>query len=272
MKSFLSFLLVPVCAFANFVSGDFLYWRAAQEELIIGYTDTVVQPDFSWNPGFRTGIGYEFYDGIEGALFYTQYESLGNSFDSEELAARGEWALKFRTLDAELSKTYCFSPAVRLRPFIGLRGTLQEQDFSLETLREDDILLQQLQTMKCRGVGIRGGLGTTWMLPCSVSLFSNVAVAAIWSELDNARTDLEDAEQISVITRSTTTVDAAVDLQLGLQWQIDPDGWCGQALLQVCWEEQVWINWGQMILLADDLSRNGDLSLHGLTARLLAKF
>jgi Legionella pneumophila major outer membrane protein precursor len=93
-----------VCHGANlFITGDFLYWKAEEDDLdyvakletqppppsttfpLSSYQGKLYSPDFKWEPGFRVGIGAMLpYDGWD---LYTQWTRLYSSPDDQACAS-----------------------------------------------------------------------------------------------------------------------------------------------------------------------------------------
>lgn len=315
---FLFVLLAPFSVQGNlFFTVDFIYWKASQEQLVYAVSGVngnglpsfsrgeYLQPDFSWNPGFKIGAGYTFCDCWDVYLQYTRYTSTknpnsasapsstestliaGNSVEATPLTNMdGNWKLYFNTLDLELGRTFCPWQCIHFRPYIGLKASWQEQDFKVQLTRtgaadpDEDVFIVQTQDQENWGLGIRGGVYSSWFVPCSNwSLYSNIALATIWTDFKNHRVDT-----ITSLTTPGTidgvnadydfcSADAVIEMQLGLRWSCLPAFWCTRISLQAGYEMQVWINHGQMLNLPSEGGvYNGDLNLHGLTARLHLDF
>jgi len=183
-----------------YLFADFIYWTAKLDTLTyaktgggslpnIGETKkgTILSVDWSWDPGFKTGIGWNFCHGCwDMNLQYTWlYTNAGGSkasstllpsydiFPSEIISnsillnrAYARFDLHYQVGDLELGRSYYVSRTLKLRPFIGVKGTWQKQDYALYY---DSIPITQLNDLfnfrakfnqAIWGLGMRGGLYT----------------------------------------------------------------------------------------------------------------
>ncbi|MBS0626839.1 MAG: hypothetical protein JSS09_01345 [Verrucomicrobia bacterium] len=298
-----------------FVTGDYLYWTAREDNLeyaSTGYTnnnDTSVSsgysktPSFQYKSGFKAGLGFNFGHDTWDTLFnYTWYQSNHNksslkgdyddgltptfspyiTLETTDFfnSARSLWAIHFNSLDWEVGRNCYISKYLSLRPFVGLKGSWQNQAFN--NTYEGLVIgtpFNYYNNSKSSfwGVGIRSGINTTWHLSENWSLFGDLALSALWSSFDTYRKDkynvAGDEPKICTVNekRYTNSVTPVLELSLGVR----KDVWFFRNRLhfgaQAGWEEQVWWDLNQFTLNLG-LPRGGNLYLQGLTARLRLDF
>ena len=302
-----------------YLTADFIWWKAAQNGLryassgVLSTNSTSLSgrgtqhsPDFSWDPGFKVGLGVNLpYDGWDLYLQYTWLHSSDNkdrvrsasgdiqtsiflgSFASSQVRditeASSRWDLHFNVLDLELGRSYYISRYLTLRPFMGMKWTWQDQDwkadYTAETVTYPNVLGQG--TVKMRqdhdewGMGIRGGLQTSWYVGEHFCLFANGALSGLWTDYDVKRTDTfqvtgENPLDIVRNKEDASYVHAVLELQLGIRsdwWFSDEDY---HMAISAAYEQQVWINNGNYLYTVEGQTQ--DLSLHGLTVKFRFDF
>jgi hypothetical protein len=269
---------------------------------------SVQTPDFKWKPGFKVGLGlnlghdgwdifaqYTWFhtgtssnstNGIGISNFVTSVASTSNFQTSGNVKRSDSWDLSFNVIDLELGRNFYASQFLTLRPFIGFKGTWQDQDYKFNANPAEGAvfgglpvngLYQSHQKHDAWGLGVRAGLNSGWYLNKSWSIYGNVAWSAVWTHYDVDRKDhitLTDdpATYYQVVN---TNYDAyrvryVGELELGLRWELwfYDDNY--HFSVQAGWEEQVWINYGSNIRLYNDAQ--GDLSLHGLNLKFRFDF
>ncbi len=263
--------------------------------------------DYPWKPGFRVGLG--FYPGHDGWDLYARYtyfhssstaraqNSAGNMLPitvtlsgvtnvqiQGVTSARSSWHLHYNVVDLELGKALYLSRFLSIRLFAGLRGTWTDQDWNTH-YRSNQITfggggalpgtITTRQTQDNWGIGLRMGANGNWIFYKGWSIVSDISFAGVWVDYDVTRRDR--ITQTGVASASTanikSTPDTAIvniDLMLGLKgsWWFKNERY--HLSLQVGWENQTWINYGQFIFLTG--SNNGDLTFTGLTTRLRFDF
>lgn len=307
-----------------FLTADFIWWKATQDGLryalgnvLTSSTSTlsgrgkVKTPDFSWDPGFKVGLGVNLpYDGWDIYLQYTWLQSNGNKSRMRDAAgniqqgilmgslngqgsgfaelteAFSRWDFHLNVLDVELGRSYYLSRYVILRPFGGLKWTWQDQDWAVD-YSANELTLQgspsnpgfvhMRQDMDLWGVGVRTGLNSQWNLAEHWSIFANGAVAAVWTDYD---VDRIDTARLNTQTTATTIlkngaddyyVRGVLEFQLGIR----AEWWFSDEdyhfSIAAAYEQQVWLSQGNYIYLID-YNGGGDLSLHGLTVKFRFDF
>lgn len=167
-----------------FLSGDFLYWEARQEDMDFAYTGEVAgttpsanvskghyfSPDVKFDPGFRFGIGAHIDQrNWNPSFYYTWYHQNfhKNSIDHANNAvtimrptvhpnlvdtdsvyyASGSWRLRMNLADLELGRDTVYGKTLAIRYFTGLRGAWLFQDFDVRyQWYADDINYTPMET------------------------------------------------------------------------------------------------------------------------------
>jgi len=169
----------------------------------VGLSGNVQDLEYSWNWGFRFGVGYNLpHDGWDLLLNWTWFRSSNSEFESTPFSrsidqtytgffpfstqvgfAKGRSHLHFDFLDFEMGREFFVSKWLTLRPFMGARGTWVTRTFKIKYSRPEnqsfDYLKDELQS-RFRGGGLRLGLDTQWGLGCGWSFFAGGAASLIY--------------------------------------------------------------------------------------------
>jgi len=144
-----------------FVTADFLWWKAQENDLIVGFNQTVNNPapdaaigsvirhNPKWKPGFRVGLGFNpSYDGWDVYFNWTWYRNSNtrnysvtaagpavagtvnqgivsfwlNPNDNGIPTASSRWRILLNMIDLELGRDYYVSCGLSLRPYAGCEG------------------------------------------------------------------------------------------------------------------------------------------------------
>ncbi|MBF5059836.1 Lpg1974 family pore-forming outer membrane protein [Candidatus Neptunochlamydia vexilliferae] len=300
------------------LSADFLFWTARLDGLTYaktGFGSLVNSPsrgrvqavDWSWDPGFKAGLGWSFCHGcwdmlLQYTWFYTNVDDSKKSesmvpgfqiFTPEDIPlsilpfqkGSAHFDLHYQVGDLELGRNYYVSKTLKLRPFVGAKGTWQKQDYNvfLDTIP----ITTNFFHFKTRidhslyGIGIRGGLNTSWQFSKNVSLYGNMALSGLWVHYNTNRKDtftqIANGEQVGT-SITTTNIEARLRLikpvlEFAMGLRAETYYGCGRyhVLVQAGWESQIWLNQTLYISLNNNYDRF-DLSLQGLTAKLRLDF
>jgi len=306
------------------LSAAFLYWTARLDTLTYaktGFNDLatggpskkgeVQSVDWSWDPGFKVGLGWNFCHGCwDMALQYTWfYTNVGDSKRSQSLRpgfelftstfpdidspyfdkAHAHYDLHYQVGDLDLGRNYYVSKSLKLRPFVGIKGTWQKQDYNVffDTPPVQVLFQQFLFNYSARfdhtlwGIGLRGGLNTSWQFSKVFSLYGNMSFSGMWLHYDIDRKDKYTLTDTTLqIETDVTTVNMqdqlrivkpVIELSIGLRAETYYS--CGRyhILLEAGWESQIWVNQTLFISLSDNYDRF-DLTLQGLTAKVRFDF
>ncbi len=199
---------------------------------------------------------------------------------SNILRAKANWDLHFHVADLEIGRNYETAPNLHLRPFFGLKGTYQIQNYRVLYEKErNNVFTSDTMTIRqeTTGYGLRAGLKTTWLCGAGFSLYGNMALSGLWSQFDLSRKTKEvfttggTPLTLNHINNNFHTITPVIELGIGLKWagNFYDDGY--HLLIQLGWEEQVWMSQNQFTRFNEETS-HGDLILQGLTAKLRIDF
>ncbi len=300
-----------------FITADFIYWTARQDGMIYAITGRDITAnvdaprgsakDLDWKgqPGFKVGLGLSLcHDGWDVYAQYTwlqtqvsdntniAFDTAGNkriiptyfpertaSFNQAFTRTRARWDHHFNVIDLELGRNYFISQFLTLRPFVGLKGTWQDQDFNIRYTAQnisDPTSINVTDKIKFNqnmwGLGIRMGLNTGWNFIENFGLFGNLALTSLWTDYDTTRKDRviqNNGANNSLLFNfkfDQNPIHAILELALGLRydvWFSCDDYHFG---LSAAWEEQIWVNHGRFVrFFANEVQ--GNLYLHGLTLK-----
>ena len=258
-----------------YTEAAFIYWQAQEDgldyairERLTGsqnFVETIKDLDFEWSPGFQVGGGYRFsYDHWDLRLLWTwlysdAHSSIGQDLKSGEpmfaswtsghmgqfvTKAKAKWNLHYNTLDFEVGKNYFISKKIALRPHIGLRGAIIDQDYRASYLGafRTEVISSALSIfsfvptqMKASndfmGLGTRLGAGSQWHFNKHWNLTASIAAALLYGHFDvdqkytgktpHALTK-NIAELLDVVTkndRDFNRIRANIEATIGLQWE-----------------------------------------------------
>lgn len=280
------------------------------------------RPNFKLSSGFKVGVGLDFdYDGWDMELVYTWLHThakhsfgpapTGNtnvglfkgnasvlaagvadsSTESELTPTNGsaDWRLHFNVFDLELGRNYFISPRLNLRPYFGLKGTWQEQDFNISYISTgittfigptSTIYLgatevyQPKQALHYWGFGPRTGVDLSWLVTRNFAFFGDWAITTLWGQAKNSRVDTSNVTSsagLPLLTNHTALNSGEIQHQLNLVIETGIgfryDYWFCHDKYRIraaaSWEHQIWFNQNQFFRVAGNLF--GDLTLQGLT-------
>lgn len=314
-----------------FITADFIWWKTTQEGTHYAFTGIKTsatggnaftpankgkskEVGNDWSPGFKVGLGLNMnHDGWD---IYAQYTWLrpsnSNSISNDQgvisqtfgisgsdggpfvfgQSASARWDNDFNVIDLELGRNFYLSQFLTMRPFIGLKGTWQDQDYKLrfnsnEFELEDPSGGQNPQVSgpyrsnqhyDVWGIGVRGGFNIAWYMSKNWSIYGDLAFTALWSDYYNQRR-IDKLDDSNTNTSTATVhldnddhyaVKYVSELELGLRWEMWFYDDSYHFSIQAGWEEQVWVNWNQFIEIVDDVWN--DLSFHGLNLKFRFDF
>jgi len=285
------------------ISADLLYWYPSEEVTAI-WADVITSGDnrkswtapgfdFTWDLGFRVGIGYHLiYDQWDIALYWTHFRtdakhelsskpnvSIGPEFFAALLSGNTprsmsvKWSLLLNMFDWELGKRYCICSNLSLRPFIGLKGGWINQSIHA---RYGDLIVSLIfptnESAKERlknnfwGIGPLGGVNTKWGAH-SLHLFGDFSVATMWgtwSCSDLYKTSFSTTS--SVNTKNSHLGALMFQGFMGVGWDVDFCLGKFRFSTKLGYEMQLWLN--QLRIATFQLQRlHGDLTFMGVTLR-----
>lgn len=290
----------------------------------------------SWAPGFKVGLGMNFAHGGwdlasqytwlyaskrgEGNVLGDEYpESLMSRFsaflassDTEGGAtssnfavnfsgtkAHSRWSLHFNVIDLELGRKFYLSQFLTMRPFIGLKGTWQKQDWKRHFL-SDNFLVPALSSslqfdgvykrhdqFDVWGIGLRGGLNLGWHFSRNWSVYGDLAWTAMWNNryrvkrverligdatVQGIQEEFEDQDYkfVNIDNDNEYGVNYIGEIEIGLCWETWLFDDAYHIAIQAGWEAQTWINWAHFIALQSYAEH--DLNFQGLNLKLRFDF
>lgn len=305
-----------------YISVDFIYWTARLDTLTYAKTGrgsllgseevkkgSVLSVDWSWDPGFKAGLGWNFCHGCwDMNLQYTWlYTNVGDKKRSSSLLpsydilpfdlpqslisfnrAHALFDLHYQVGDLELGRNYYVSRTLKLRPFIGVKGTWQKQDYKVHY---DALPLAQLNIFynfrakfdqSLWGLGMRGGLNTSWQFSKYIGLYGAMALSGVWLHYDIDRKDTFERVQSGLQPQEATAttfnvqdhlqvIKPVMEFGLGLRGEGYFFGGRYHLLAQAGWECQIWPNQTVHASTRGQYDRY-DLSLHGFTGKIRFDF
>lgn len=222
---------------------------------------------FSSTTGVTTPFLNDDYWFVEDGAINSNNPPLVGSADS----ASAKWRLNFNVVDLELGRNFYVSPRLILRPFYGLKGAWNKQHMNLVFAGVANVpVLTMHNRLKNWGIGIRGGMDTSWHFTRDFSIVGNMAFTGLWQEIKAKRFDttLTGTVLSSTVDMKETqyNVKPVIEWMLGLKWETGLS--CDEYHLAItaAWEEQVWFGQNKFLRLPGTSSGSGgDLSLQGLT-------
>ena len=178
-------------------------------------------PRFKWEYGYKLGLGYQtLCDGWDIGVLWTKYEGKASSHIDATVGGnytilpiwsafsqipgcllyatdiKTHWDLELDLIDLELGREFWVSKYLSLRPHVGLRISLINQDFVIQhkggTWYGFKFLaiwpLNNKVTLEnhYRGFGVRSGLDSVWNFGCGFGLYGNFAASIIYGRFSIA--------------------------------------------------------------------------------------
>ncbi len=284
----------------------------------------------NWSPGFKVALGLNIaHDGWDVLTRYTWLRSKSNRtldnhnyYDIYPLPATGvpkvmkpdpsdpaatvpgaigkvssHWDLHFNVIDFEVGRNFYLSQFLTMRPFMGLKGTWQDQTLSIETMLEKDNFFEVLypdsktakvygpykieDVMKNGGIGVRTGFNMSWKMTKNWSLYTDLAWTTMFTQYSKLyRKDLladpkkelvKDGNDLTVLDMDEAgdkkfyALRNLTELEIGMRWEtwMSDDNY--YLAFQAGWEQQVWNNWGKGFLTSYYRGYDEMLRPHQLT-------
>ena len=265
-------------------------------------------PNWSWDPGFKIGIGYNLphdsweifgeyswlhsyaSDSVKGT-FFTPIWNIANLSNQNIHGANSSWGVDFNSLDLSLARTYKITPCLSLCPTVGLKGSLINQRYNVHYNIVDlpalESKIKMKNNQKFQGLGLRAGFRSTWSFNKYWGLYGSSYVSALCSKFNlyrkDQRNDLSNSggktnPQINTdvaivhLSNQFNNLTAILELGIGIEgkWMLNNER-CYFSL-KGGWEEQVWFNFNQLISQENDPKNSGHLTLEGLVVKARLSF
>ncbi len=241
-------LPAPYCREFN-VHGEFLYWVPELNGLEAAFgttavdtttsplgvltttiTESDVEPDWHWSPGYRVGIDYTFLCFVLEAD-YTHFK--GHAKFKDDLQD-GIWRIKYDVVDLTFARRFCVAPCFFFKPFIGLRGARIHQSLNTNLVTDfttgivsNATLSNRQDSEKFWGIGPELGIEANWFLGCHLSLFASFDVVTYYGEVKstNFDTDVIGQTQVAILhgRRKHPFNDIGTDGAVGIRYD---RAWC----------------------------------------------
>lgn len=282
------------------LTADVLLWQAHAEGTTFALEASAEQaglplpsgdkkhPDFSFDWGFKVGLGYDLPNGNWG--LYAEYTRVHFNAHKHAIAPNGGqltdelterstplnparirdgWHFHYNNIDLRLGRAYKLNEWVSIQPTCGLRSQwINQHQKNLDTGGNvpGDFYVVQISD-RFYGLGVVGGLDTHWSIGNCLSVFGNTGLSIAYGFSDQPRLEYSstNGETTTQAVRhdSFRTSKVTTDLQLGLAWDtstLTEDVHFG---IKAGWEHHVFINqvFGQK-----------DLSIQGATVAFRLDF
>jgi hypothetical protein len=292
---------------------DALYWHASAEASSVWSDAAYLHSSFSaenvpfdWNAGFRAGFGHKWDEqSWDVKLYWTHFRTsqdaqvsvgsdtdagvvpqffsglVGSMIDGVELLSQGslDWHLTYNTIDLEAGRSFAVGKSAWIRPSMGIKTAVIQQDVHLNYARPDLLLSAQEDVEHdFWGIGPSFGISGGWNLPrCNnLSLAGSFAADFLFGQWNVHDAYAWNNVLIPVETYGAFTTGMtdsflgvpALRYFLGLEWVRQ-----GNVTLtaRVGYELQWWAN-QQRMLAFQQLPMHGDLTIEGLTCGLSVGF
>lgn len=298
-----------------FVEGDALVWKPSVHGIPFGRTiitnsDTtfdaatveytkVNKPDFTWNAGFRVGIGYHLPCAGDAKVVWTRFNSnargcsfipanvIGNfepaygsavpqSSDlGTETTVFARWKLKLNLLDFKFEKRINLDNFV-VTPFAAIRAAWIQQCYSIDIANSNTTTLQNSEFVRLKtqfqGAGLRAGVEGAYNIACGFGIYGFGSASILYGQFRNCNRDHiieNDTTTPTPINRDYTDFlrdrfnDAQVigDCGAGIQWKTSLCEDNFALTLQAGWEQNVFFN----LVRFDQNTGNSQINEHNLS-------
>ncbi|PQO42431.1 Lpg1974 family pore-forming outer membrane protein [Blastopirellula marina] len=268
-------------------------------------TANLVDAPFGWNAGVRAGFDRTWpQEDSRVSLYYTYFGTqatnqaagqvysafLGNffadnpdgtGFGPNYRSASVDWDVQFHTIDLEFQRTYVISPALTLRPFIGVKSGIIRQHIDskwngpIDSSSHIYLFNSATETLSQDFWGIGPSIGVNASIPLSVTsdhsltAYFNPSGSLMYGNWEFSEVYQTDGlTSTTILTPSTIAINndpihgaaTMLRLALGLEWE--RPGQFITTRVRLGYEAQVWLN--QMQFYSYNMGRlNNLMSLQG---------
>jgi hypothetical protein len=283
---------------------SFIYWQPIQENMELGVnvnagSDTVINMDFDYKPGFKVGLGGNFdYDNWDIRAGYTWFHNTNSTafvaaegtiaslygnptaLAEEGFSAVGQkWRLRMDIAELVLGRWNYVGTKLTVRPNIGARGAWIRQNLTAE-FGADGVIVDTIAAKSTSwAVGPQIGLDANWNLGEGFRFFGNAEGDILYTRYNNLSTaHTDDAGEVNTVSqRKYGTLRTHLDLELGFGWgtYLDCNNWYMDFALgygfQVFFDQNMFRRFTQ-VESYNSISPNGNLYVQGLTVTFKLDF
>ena len=182
------------------------------------YTDDIIQMDYGYHPAFKIGVGMYFNrDDWDFNFYYTRLHSTDKKRTSVDLGivwdpnnwtflepiwslyfpllvpvgrtydSYAKWKLETDIFDFELGRFFYVGKKLTLRPHIGMKAGIIDQNYYNENLATPDAVTSFMYFIKNKSdswlIGPRGGIDTKWCFGKGFRLFGNALASLFYQRI-----------------------------------------------------------------------------------------
>lgn len=308
---------------------DILYWKASEDGLTYAYKTTnndfnfdykAKRLHFKYEPGFRVGVGCFFEKGDQWDLIFnwTHLNSEANGITSTnnvttsplqipwssiilgEGASRAtaHWNLHYNLFDLELGRNFFVSKSLAIRPFVGLRGAIIDQDYKVNYTgqffigNQFALAVEAPTTFKGDddfwALGLRPGFDTIWQFNHHWAFIGKLSTSLLYGHQKTESKSFGEAPNVLPTQATSASVKNSswpyrlnMEGALGIQWETYFKEDRCHVSMALAYEISQWYDQNQfsqsvfefgggvvMPLSVQPDPRNGTLGLQGITYKL----
>ncbi|MEW4565399.1 Lpg1974 family pore-forming outer membrane protein [Bremerella sp. JC770] len=268
-------------------------------------TARLVDAPFEWNAAVRAGIERAWPEpGTSIRFYYTYFGTsatnhaagevysafLGNffadnadgtSFGPKYRSADVEWDVQFHTIDLEFKRTFMISPALTIRPFVGVKSAIIKQDIDsrwygpIDSTGHDYQFNSATEVLKQDFWGIGPAIGADALVPLSMTpthslqayftpsaalMYGNWNFSEVYQTDGPTSTTVPTPSNIAINSDPIHGAATMLRFALGVEWE--QPGCRVSTRVRLGYEAQVWLN--QMQFYSYNMGRlNNLMSLQG---------
>jgi len=251
-----------------------------------------MRPDSHWDLGFKLGLGYgSKLDGWDIGILWTHFKNhvsteveaessdntsllpLWSAFSTNagsDSAANILWANEIDTtwevdlnlIDIDMGREFWTSKYLSIRPYVGIRIARIDQEFYIEqkggawlVINDANPASNGYVDMKndFKGVGVRGGLASSWNMGRGFAFFGNAAISLIYGRFNIEQNEYNrlavapfSKQAIMETEEHFRSSKAMTDLELGLKWSTLFNDCKYGFMLAIAWEHHMFFDQNQL--------------------------
>ena len=291
-----------------YISTELLYFQAQENGLTYAIksqngegllNDAKGQnPHFSWDFGSKIGLGYIFHRDCwdlssSWTRFYTKASSHEDAGDEHVIfstwthpqsnspfsQSEAHWHLALNLLDLTLSRCFAIGQKTSLCPSLSLYSAWLNRKYRM-TFESEKAHLQNTSTLRNNFWGFGPGFGIRAMfrLAPDWSLFGEGTLGLLLGNFQLKQREWQNHQEIYETDNSFRNTLAFINTEMGIGWDRLLIAGRLHILLQIAWENTLFLNENQSMHFTDNISpatfvqNQGNLSIQGWKASLSMKF